>query len=137
MKLPATLEAEYAVVEPVACCVNSVVEASPEPGDRLGVAGCGFMGLILVQILSHSPLGELYAVEPDSRRRQLAGEFGAETLESSEDLPEGLDIIYECAGVEGLLDTCAYKLRRGGTLAIFAWHHEARSLDTDTCTPRG
>jgi len=129
--LPEKGEFEHLILEPVACCVNGVTQCEVKPGDRVGVVGAGFMGLGILQILGHSPLAGLYAAEPDPARRRLAERFGAQTFARAEELPTGLDVVFECAGVQGVLDASSRLLRNGGTLCMFAWHHGTRTIDTD------
>ena len=138
LKLPENTPHEHWIVEPVACVVNSLAHAGLSPGDEVAVIGCGFMGLLIVQGLRHFPLSSLLAVEKDSRRLGLAGEFGATDLigkGGEAGLRElarskgGMDIVFESAGAADALALSSELLRRAGTLVMFAWHHEPRKID--------
>jgi len=138
-KLPPSITHHEWIVEPVACVVNSLANAGIMPADEVVDVGCGFMGLLHVQGLAHMPVSKLVAVERIRKRLSLAGEFGATHLigrGEEKELDEmaaaigGFDVAFESAGAGKALDLCSRILRRGGTLVIFAWHHEPRRVDT-------
>jgi threonine dehydrogenase-like Zn-dependent dehydrogenase len=47
VQLPPDIDPIYALGEPVACCVHAAGRFGIQPGDKVAVVGCGFMGLIL------------------------------------------------------------------------------------------
>jgi len=138
-KLPSSITHHEWIVEPVACVVNSLTNAGITPGDDVVIVGCGFMGLLHVQGLAHMPVSKVVAVERIRKRLSLAGEFGATHLIARGEEEElhgmaatiaGFDVAIECSGAAAALNLCSKILRRGGTLVIFAWHHQPRRVDT-------
>src|SRR5207237_572541 len=63
--------------EPLACAVNAWNRAQIEPDSRVAVVGCGFLGLLLVQ-LSVGRAAEVVAISRRSCARALALELGAD-----------------------------------------------------------
>lgn len=119
------------LVEPVSCCVTGVDQMRIMPGHRVAVIGCGFMGLILVQLLGHSPCSEVVAIDLVEERLTLAKEFGAtSTHHSGEVGPDELadkwkdrpfDVVCDTSGVQAGLDLAAKLTKRGGQINLFGW----------------
>jgi len=119
------------MVEPVSCCVTGIDHMRIMPGQRVAVIGCGFMGLILIQLLGHSPCGEVVAIDLVDERLALAKEFGAtSTHHSGEISPEELaekwkqqpfDIVCDTSGVQAGLDLAAKLTKKGGQINLFGW----------------
>lgn len=127
---------EHWIVEPVADVVNAIDFTGSSPGDRIAVVGCGFMGLLWIQGLKHTLAKEVMAIEVDPQRLRLAHKFGADIVFNSKqekhklrELYEGkVDTVVEVAGVQETLDLATNLARIGGTLTIFAWHHDPRLI---------
>jgi threonine dehydrogenase-like Zn-dependent dehydrogenase len=131
-KLPdAPAEDERWVVEPVSCCVTALDTSPLKAGDRVAVVGCGFMGLILVQLLARSCVSELVALDLVAARLELARQFGAsETYNLSavdnEELisslkTRGIDVVYDTSGAQGGLDLSTRIVRPAGHVNLFGW----------------
>jgi len=135
------------LVEPVSCVAGALFHYNIMPGDRVLLLGSGYMGLLNVIGLAHSPISELVATDLKEKNLQLARSFGAtHTINSATELGlaelEGLrrdpfDLVVECAGVQETLDQATKLTRAGGRLAIFSWHHEPRPMDLGTWHGRG
>ncbi len=127
------------IVEPVSCIASALYSYNIMPGDRVLVLGVGYMGLLNVIGLTHSPISELVVTDLKEKNLQLARSFGAthainaganEGLAEIEELRrKPFDLVVECAGVSDTLDQATNLTRRGGRLSIFAWHHEPRAMD--------
>ena len=127
------------LIEPVACIVIALRSYDITPGDRVLVQGAGFMGLLNVQGLAKCPLRDLVVADVKQANLDLARAYGAtETINSATE--EGrarlteleaqpFDLVVECAGVAATIEGAGKLTRRGGRLAIFAWHHAPRTLD--------
>lgn len=127
IKIPDTVEPEYALGEPLACTINILRSLEPEIGDNVVIIGDGFMSLLMVQLLSKFPLKSLSVVGLIDKKLKLAKSFGAhntilyndkENLQNLHDniLEEcGADSVIELAGTSSALDTAAWlvKSRRG------------------------
>lgn len=76
--LPETFGADHAaMLEPLGVAIHAVGLAKPRLLERVAVLGCGPIGLLIVQVLKAAGAGEILAIEPLSRRRELASQFGA------------------------------------------------------------
>lgn len=67
-EIPSTLW----MVEPVACCVNAVNLVPIPPGARVALVGCGFMGGIILELLSMSPAAEIAVFDVRHESLQFA-----------------------------------------------------------------
>ncbi len=130
---------EHALGEPIACSVNGVRKAAPEIGDSVCLVGCGFMGLIMLQVFKSRGVGLLVAVDRRPGVLALARELGAthtyfpdEAAEAVRDLTggRGVDIGVETGGVQATLDLVSQVVRMEGKLEVFGFHQGAsRSVD--------
>jgi threonine dehydrogenase-like Zn-dependent dehydrogenase len=135
------------LIEPCACVVTALYSYDLTAGDRVLVLGAGFMGLLNVQALAHSPLAELVVTDVKAENLALAREYGATEVVNTS-TPEGAarleelaenpyDLVVEAAGVESTIQQAGKLTRGGGRLSIFAWHHKPRTVDMGLWHMRG
>ena len=135
------------LIEPCACVVTALYSYDLTAGDRVLVMGAGFMGLLNVQALAHSPLAELIVTDVKPANLALAKEYGAtevintatpEGADRLEELAENpFDLVVEAAGVEPTIQQAGRLTRPGGRLSIFSWHHHPRTVDMGLWHMRG
>lgn len=137
VKLAESTPFELALGEPIACSVNGVRKADPQLGDSVAIVGCGFMGLIMVQVLCARGAGHVIAVDRRQRMLDLALQLGAthalnsirvdveEEVKSLTD-GRGVDIGIEAAGVQATLDITSKLVRMEGKLEVFGFHLGAK-----------
>ena len=124
---------EYALGEPIACSTNGVRKADPQLNDSVAIVGCGFMGLIMLQILKVRGVGKVIAVDSRSSALTLASELGAtDTINPKEkDVKKeiqsltngvGVDVGIEAAGSQRTLDLVTDLVRMEGKLEVFGFH---------------
>lgn len=122
---------EYALGEPIACSVNGVRKLQPELNDSVCIVGCGFMGLIMLQVFKARGAGHLIAVDVRESARDLALEVGAshavgpdeaESLVKDLTGGKGVDIGVEAAGIQATLDLTTKLVRMEGKLEVFGFH---------------
>jgi threonine dehydrogenase-like Zn-dependent dehydrogenase len=144
LPVPAGIEPALAIGEPVACLEEARSRAGIRPGDRVAVAGLGFMGLGLVQLAArHSP-GLLVGVDPDPARRARALALGADLVFAPDALPEAyragtdragearFDVVLEATGSTPGLKTAGSLVRPFGTLCVVGYHHSGDApMDMD------
>jgi L-iditol 2-dehydrogenase len=94
--------------EPLACVLRA---AESVPRGRVLVVGCGFVGLLWVQVLARRG-DEVLAVDPLEDRLALARSLGAQPLDGAVDAA----VLCAHAGVDEALGALA----PGGTLLVFA-----------------
>jgi threonine dehydrogenase-like Zn-dependent dehydrogenase len=132
-----TRKAEHWIVEPMSCIVTGLDHCQLKAGDRIAVVGCGFMGLMFIQALSHSLVDKLIAIDVNPQRLALAEEFGAtETINALEvdvaKLQElGIDTVVDCSGNQKGLELSSKIVRRGGRLNLFGWNHGTANFPGD------
>jgi len=139
-KIPKDADPCLWIGEPVACIVNGVRYANVQPYDNVVVVGSGFMGLMLIQGLSRTPLKTLVAVDVNDERLSLAKEFGADLClnpkvhdvrKEIDALTEGVgaDVVVEAAGSNSALILAADLCRKQARLLIFGNHMGKRTLN--------
>jgi len=139
-KLHAGTALEEALGEPIACATNGVRKADPQLNDSVCIVGCGFMGLIMLQVFRARGTGLMIAVDTRKSIRDLALKLGAthafdpstvNVVEAVKDLTggRGVDIGVEAAGKQQTLDMAANLTRMEGKLEVFGFHQgEPRSV---------
>ena len=131
--LPAQLQARPFPGEPLGCVINIFDRAVIEPGQDVAVVGAGFLGILLIQLIS--ALGA--RVVAISRRRSslsLAKIFGAaEVVELNDESPElarkiggnkGFQRVIEAAGSQHTLDIASSLIAERGRLIIAGYHQD-------------
>jgi threonine dehydrogenase-like Zn-dependent dehydrogenase len=97
VRVPDGIPLELCISEPIKCCTGIVRYSQVKFGDYVFVAGCGFMGLLVIANLASRGLGEIIACDVLTSRLQLAKEMGATvTLNSSE-----VDVAREVDSITG------------------------------------
>ena len=119
------------VVEPVSCAVTGIDHCRLRAGDRIAVIGSGFMGLLILQGLLHSPLDQVVAIDIDDSRLALATQLGArETFNSAKaDRAElvallkkrAFDVVVDTTGTQSGLDLACDIASTGGLINLFGW----------------
>ncbi len=137
IKIPDGVATEYAIIEPVKCCVTSIRAGQPELGDYVALVGCGQMGLIALAGIAKYPVAEIIAIDPIDSRLTLAKELGAtvvvnptktdvENVISSVTKGRGVDVAFEATGVPGGVESASKVLRDGRARLILIGFHYAR-----------
>jgi threonine dehydrogenase-like Zn-dependent dehydrogenase len=133
VKLPAGLDQPYALGEPIACCVHASDRFGIRPGDRVAVVGCGFMGLICLQLARYQGAAVICAIDPIDERREMAGQLGA-TVAGHPEFMQGqldaFDVVIEAAGVQSALDLCGHLVTQHGRLILMGYHQSNGGLRT-------
>jgi threonine dehydrogenase-like Zn-dependent dehydrogenase len=127
--------------EPLACAANAMRRAGVRQGDRVAVIGCGFLGLLLVQLCA-GVTGEIAAVSRRDDGLELAAGFGAGSCWRADDEAIGrlplFDVVFEVTGYQAPLDLAARLTRVRGRLVIVGYHQDGRrSVDMQLWNWRG
>jgi aryl-alcohol dehydrogenase len=111
--IPVDTDLKAELLAPLGCGVQTGFGAvsnvlKPAPGDKVAVFGAGAVGLSAVMALNLEDDVTVVVVDPDSRRRELAGTLGADVMVDPNafdpatlirDLfPDGLQGAVECSG---------------------------------------
>jgi L-iditol 2-dehydrogenase len=105
--------------EPLACVLRG---ADALPRGRALVLGCGFVGLLWVQVLARRG-DEVFATDPVAERVELARSLGASTLDG----PVDVAVLCAPAGIDDALAALA----PGGTLLVFAAGFDPVPIDLE------
>jgi threonine dehydrogenase-like Zn-dependent dehydrogenase len=133
VKLRSDTPFDLALGEPIACAANGVRKADPQLNDSICLVGCGFMGLIMLQIFKARGAGLLIVVDPRESMLTLAKELGAthainpvgtEVVKTVKELTggSGVDIGVETGGNQQTLDIVGGVVRMEGKLEVFGFH---------------
>lgn len=124
-------DVQAALVEPTAVTFHAVRRTRQPLGAVVVVQGAGPIGLLAAQHARHAGAGRLVVIEPNPERRTAALDLGlTEVFEPGDQVREhldaitgglGADVLYECTGVAGLLQSSAELVRRGGTLSLLGF----------------
>ena len=133
-----------ALCEPLACCVNGVIEKTRiQPGDLVVIAGPGPIGLLSLQIAkSQGASVVLCGVGRDERRLELGNELGADlTINVEKEDPwqavskmtngAGADVFIDCSGSPDAIRTGFQLVRRGGQYTQIGLTGRPFNLDFD------
>ena len=108
-----------AFIEPVACCIRGLEQASIQPGDEVAILGGGPIGLILLQ-LAVAAGGRVTVSEPIQQKWALAKELGALRTVLPDELPvDAFDVVIEAAGVKATVEQSIKVARRGASIVWF------------------
>jgi L-iditol 2-dehydrogenase len=125
---PRTTIEQAALAEPLSIGVYAVGQSGALKGARLGILGCGPIGLsVLLPALLAQPAC-VYATDRIEARLAMARRAGAAwtgnpdrtdiVAEIQRAEPLGLDIVFECCGQQAALDQAVELLKPGGKLML-------------------
>jgi L-iditol 2-dehydrogenase len=111
-----------AFAEPLACTLHGVDLGAPVPGERVIVLGGGVIGFLAVQLACNAG-AEVTLVTRHPAKRGTAHQVGATHTAATEAearalLPQGADLVLECAGVAETVEMAPRLARSGGRVVI-------------------
>lgn len=138
--VPDTVTDEIAaLVEPLAVVVRSMHQARFNLLDTTVVTGAGPIGVLTAIVLKHSGASRIVISDIDEARLALCRQFGFETVNVGQtSLVEyihestggaGVDIVFECSGVESAAAEMTKIARVGGTICMTGIHKAPRAVD--------
>lgn len=141
IKLNPIIKFEHALGEPIACSVNGVRKLKLEIQESVCIVGCGFMGLIMLQVFKSAGAGILIAVDTRDSILNIAEQLGAthalnplhsDVIKEIKKITgnRGVDVGIEAAGTQQTIDMTTQIVRMEGKLEIFGFHQgEPRKID--------
>jgi len=122
-------DAAAAMLEPLGVALHTVDLGKLRPGMRVGVYGCGPIGLLVVQLAKLSGAVEIIATDKLQHRMYAAQQMGATQVFQAENGVEaalimaetadrGVDVAFETAGDQGAVDTAVETCKPGGIVVI-------------------
>lgn len=143
VRVPEDLDPRYAALaEPIACCVMAADRSVRIlPPTRALVVGAGFMGVVLVRLLTLRGIA-VTALDPSSDARDKALAMGAAVATTTDQLTgeADFDLVLECVGSQAALDAAVRHVAIGGLLSIVGYHQSdggSRRVDVRTLNFRG
>ena len=120
---------DWALVEPLSCCLHGLDLAGIRTEDRVAILGAGPIGLLMVQLARAAGAAFVLVADPVPAKRELALTLGAdEAVDATiRDLdqtlrqrtPDGADLVLECVGSPAAAAQALELPRRGGTVVWF------------------
>jgi L-iditol 2-dehydrogenase len=125
--IPETLsDADGAMLEPLGIALHAVDLGKLRAGMRVGVFGCGPIGLLVLQVARAAGAAEIFFTEPLEHRRDAARQFGACEWDGRQEV----DVVFECAGVNQAVRDATLAIKPGGRVILVGIPEEA-----ETCIP--
>ena len=125
---PGVAAREGATVEPLAVGLNAVEQGEVRLGDRVLVLGAGPIGLAVTAFAKLAGAGAVVVSEYAVARRRMAEAFGATSLidPAAQEVGPAFaaaaggppDVIFECVGVPGMIQTCIGLSRPFGRIVL-------------------
>ena len=122
--------------EPFAIGVYAVQRSQLQAGQSIAILGAGPIGLSCLAAAQVQSAGKIYVTEKIPERMKIASSAGANWVGNpdTEDIvasilkqqPDGVDIVYECAGQQETLDQAVKILKPGGKLMAIGIPRESR-----------
>ena len=126
---PAMTFEQAAMVEPVSIAAHARHLTPLADGDTALVDGAGLSGLMMVQVLKHTPVKQIIAVDVEDAKLAIAREGGAHHTfnAKTDDVAaavkaltggRGADVAFEAVGVEATVRSAVQSVRKGGTVTL-------------------
>lgn len=131
IKIPDTMSFEEAsLIEPVSCCVKAIQRTDLHPSDTALVIGCGFIGLVFIQLAQLLGAGLVVGTDFVDFRREKASQLGADytinpscenALERIRELNhrEGADVVIVTAGSIKAIEEGIKMAGKGSSVCLF------------------
>lgn len=132
-------DAIAALVEPLAVVVRSLHQARFNLLDTTVVTGAGPIGVLTAIVLKYAGASRIVVSDVDAARLELCRSLGFETVNVAQRSlvehiaeitdGEGVDIVFECSGVESAAAEMTKIARVGGTICMTGIHKAPRAVD--------
>ncbi|HEY5119386.1 MAG TPA: zinc-binding dehydrogenase, partial [Anaerolineales bacterium] len=106
--------ADGAMLEPLGVAIHAVDLGKVRAGMRIGVFGCGTIGLLVMQVARLEGAGEVYVTEPLAHRREVALGWGAREWTPD----DKVNVAFECAGENDAVEDAIAAARPGGRVIL-------------------
>jgi L-iditol 2-dehydrogenase len=103
-----------AMLEPLGVALHAVNLGKVQPGMRVGVFGCGPIGLLVIQAARAAGAAEILVTEPLDHRLTAARDMGAHPWQPGQEV----DAAIECAGENAAVEDAIAAARPGGRVIL-------------------
>ena len=124
----ALTDADGAMLEPLGVAIHAADLAHLRLGGSAAVAGCGPIGLLLIQVLRAAGAASVAAFDPLPHRREAASRLGADLTadpaqagtpaDVRELTGDGVDVAFEMAGTDSGVQLAMAAARPGGRVVL-------------------
>jgi len=111
---PSLSHSDGAMLEPLGVAIHAVDLGKIRLGMRVGVFGCGPIGLLVVQVARAAGAAAVCVSEPLAHRRAVALGFGAQEWTPGQEV----EVAVECAGEDGAVEDAITAARPGGRVVL-------------------
>lgn len=125
-------DAEGAMLEPLGVALHAVDLGKVRAGMRVGVFGCGPIGLLVLQAARVAGAAELLVTEPLAHRLDAARRLGAKEWTRGYEV----DVAIECAGENGAVEDAIQAAKPGGRVILVGIPGEDRTSFTASIARR-
>jgi len=113
--IPVSLSnADGAMLEPLGVAIHSVDLGKLRAGMRVGVFGCGPIGLLVMQVARTAGATDVFVTEPLPHRLAAAQQLGAKVWTPKQEV----DVAFECAGANEAVEDAITAVRPGGRVIL-------------------
>jgi L-iditol 2-dehydrogenase len=106
--------ADGAMLEPLGVAIHAADLGKIKVGSRVGVFGCGPIGLLMLQVARAAGAAEIFVTEPLTHRLDAAQELGGKVWHPGHEV----DVAFECAGETAAVDDALTATRPGGRVVL-------------------
>lgn len=124
--------ADGAMLEPLGVALHSVDLAKIRTGMRVGVFGCGPIGLLVVQVARIAGAASIFVTEPLEHRMEYAQRLGGKAWTPGQEL----DVAIECAGADGAVEDAIEAVKPGGRVVLTGIPDDDRTTFTASTARR-
>ena len=102
------------MLEPLGVALHAIDLGKIRPGMRVGVFGCGPIGLLVLQLAKIAGATDVFVSEPLNHRLEAAERFGGKTWTASVQV----DVAFECAGENAAVEDSITAAKAGGRVIL-------------------
>jgi L-iditol 2-dehydrogenase len=131
--------ADACLSEPLAVAIHSVNQSGIKFGQSAAILGSGCIGLCMALALKARGINEIYMTDVAPARLEKAKALGVtavfndaevDVVKGIQDMCGGVDVVYECAASQKVLDQAIPLLNRGGNLCLVGlWGTPKQEVD--------
>jgi L-iditol 2-dehydrogenase len=125
-------EADGAMLEPLGVALHAVDLGKVRPGLRVGVFGCGPIGLLVMQAARVAGATDVFVTEPLAHRLDAARQLGAKEWTTGREV----EVAFECAGENGAVEDAIAAAKPGGRVILVGIPGEDRTSFTASIARR-
>jgi L-iditol 2-dehydrogenase len=118
-----------AMTEPLSIACHAVDRMPISAHDTAVIVGTGIIGLLVIQLLKNTDCGNIFAVDIEQNKLDIAGKLGAkegfrsdihdvpaEIFKRTENL--GADIVFEAVGIAPTITIAVESVKKGGSISL-------------------